>query len=132
MNRDHTSQFGPERKIKGQQRRANLGSDAWLYGAAPDVQLLVPHFEAAGWKVVRRGGFCTQLSSTKTYVPNIAGLVRKHPEVAVFVRVYDEAHDRLKIIAGTKYVCAEAVEEMHVFNHADHYGVPQEANMFDY
>lgn len=132
MYRSRRSQYGPDKRTAGQRRRAALASEAWLCAEECDVDSMVPHFEAAGWRVIGRSRFCTRLSSTENRLPDIAGLVRRYPEVSVIVRIYDKANDRLKVIAGSRFVCSTAVEEMHVLSHAEHYGVPEDANMFDY
>lgn len=122
----------PAKPSPGQQRRSSLRSEAWFCGEEHNVDSMVPQFEAAGWQVIGRSRYCTRLTSTGTRVPDIAALVRKYPEVSVFVRLYDKVNDSMKIIAGSTFVCAEALEDMHVFSHAEHYDVPEDANMFDY
>lgn len=126
------SKCGPAEITQGQQRRGDLGSEAWLCGEEHNVDAMVPEFEAVGWRVIGRGPFCIRLASAETRVPDMAALVREHPDVSVLVRIYDKSSDRLKIIAGSTLLSVSAVEEMHVLSHAEHYDVPAAANMFDY
>lgn len=94
--------------------------------------MVVPVFEAQGWQVVRDNPTFIYLATTGTRVPNIAGLVREYPEVAILARVYNKRDDSLTIIAGSKFNYTETMEDMHVFSHAEYYGVSEDANMFDY
>ncbi len=116
----------------GQRRRANLRSEAWLYGDWQSLKLMAPHFETLKWRVTWKTSSCFHLESPEACVPDIAGLVREYPNVTVLARLYDRLNDDLTIIAESQFICAKAVETMQVFSHADYYGVPKDANMFDY
>lgn len=122
------------RERTGRQRRAILRCDVWLCGDPHGLTMVVPHFEEQGWKVVQDTPTYLRLvlEAAEPRVPDIRRLVVDHPEVAVLARLYNQRDDSLTIIAGSKFNYTETVETMHVFSHAEYYGVPADANMFDY
>jgi hypothetical protein len=107
-------------------------SELWVCGEEEEVNDVAARFQAEGWQLAERDRLCCRLTASAPCGPSVASIVREHPAVTVVGAIYDVGKDRQRIVAGTRFVYAQAEEDMHMFSHPEFYEIPTDATIFDY